>query len=133
VVVVALLVAHGSAWGAWSDSSSASAQYSSALLAPPTNPAAVLGICTVLTSDQIVLSWTATASTWADGYEIARSTTSGGPYSVIGTVGQPTVVFTDGPLPFSTSYYYVVRATKNSWRSPYTTEVTRSTRTALCV
>jgi len=42
-------------------------------------------------------------------------------------------VFTDGPLAFSTTYFYVVRATKQGWRSPYTAEVARTTKSPLCV
>ncbi|MGH9149468.1 MAG: fibronectin type III domain-containing protein [Acidimicrobiales bacterium] len=105
-----------------------------ATLAAPTSPGTSFGACTLLVSDTIVVSWTATSSTWAGGYEVYRSTTSGGPYTLRATVpGQSSTSFSDGGLAFSTTYYYVVRATKNAWRSPYTAQVSRTTRTSLCL
>lgn len=129
-----LFMVQTAAFALWADGSSAPADYSSGSLAAPTNPSVVLGTCDLLTGDALVLSWTATASTWADGYEVARSTTVGGPYTVVGTVsGQATTIFINATLAFSTTYSYVVRATKNSWRSANTAEVSRTTRSSLCV
>lgn len=103
-------------------------------LGPPLNAGAAPGTCVLLVGDAIVLSWTRTTSSWADGYEVLRSTTSGGPYSLIGTAaGQATESFTDESLAFSTNYYYVVRATKEGWRSATTAEASRTTRSSLCV
>lgn len=128
-----LLIGHA-AWALWTDDATASASYTTASLAAPTNPATAAGVCTLVVGDRIDVSWTATASTWADGYEVLRSTTAGGPYSVAGTVvGQAVTTYTDGPLAFSTTYYYVVRSTKNNWRSADTAEVSRTTRSAVCV
>lgn len=119
---------------AWDDRTHASATYWTATLAPPNNPATTAGACRLLVDDQIIVSWTATASTWADGYEVARSTTSGGPYTVIGTVnGQAVTSFTDAQRPFSTTYHYVVRAVKSNWRSSDTMQVSRKTRSSLCL
>jgi hypothetical protein len=107
---------------------------SSATLAAPTSPAASTVNCVVLGSTKVKLTWTATTSGWADGYQIFRSTTNGGPYSSVGTVsGQATTTFTDSSVSFSTTYYYVIQATKNNWRSPNSTQVTFTTPTALCV
>lgn len=102
-----------------------------ATLAPPTNPATAAGSCTLLT-DSIVVSWTKTASTWADGYQVLSSTTNGGPYTVAATVaGRDTQTATISGLPFVTTHYFVVRATKAQWRSTSTAQVARTTRT-LC-
>lgn len=131
--VGALLLVQGVASAGWSDGAAASGSISSATLAAPTSPATAPGVCVPLTADRIVVSWTASSSAWATGYEIARSATVGGSYSVVGTVSAPTVSYADGPLGFSTTYHYVVRATKGAWRSAATLEVTRTTRTALCV
>lgn len=121
------------AWALLADSTTASASYSTATLAAPTASGASAGTCVALVGDRIVVNWTATASTWAAGYEIARSTASGGPYSVIGTVsGRSTTSYNDGPLSFSTTYHYVVRAAKGAWRSIDSAQVSRTTRTALC-
>ena len=134
VVLVPVVLVPAIASAQWSDAAAGSGSYSSAVLAAPTSPATAAGVCVLLSGDQIVVSWTATSSTWADGYEVARANTSGGPYTVIGTTsGQSTTVFTDGPLAFSTTYFYVVRARKQSWRSAYTAEVSRTTKSALCL
>lgn len=107
---------------------------SSGQLSPPTAPSTAAGTCTPAITDRIVVSWTASSSSWASGYEIQRSTTSGGPYTVVGTVsGVTSTSFTDAPLAFSTTYYYRVRATKHQWRSPSTAQVQRTTRTVLCL
>ena len=121
------------AWATFTASATATATYTSATLAAPTNPATAAGTCSTVTGDQITVTWTATASTWADGYEIRRSVVSGGPYTVVGTVsGRTTTSFTNGSLLFSTTYYYVVRSTKGAWRSADAAQVSRTTRTALC-
>ncbi|MEO7837435.1 MAG: hypothetical protein ABIS21_07325 [Acidimicrobiales bacterium] len=134
ILAAPLLIVQTTAWAVWTDASVASANYTTATLAPPTGPATVAGLCVALVSDQIKVSWTATASTWAYGYEVARSTTSGGPYTLVGTVvGQAITEYLDTSLPFSTTYHYVVRAIKNNWRSAYTAQVSRTTRSITCL
>jgi hypothetical protein len=114
--------------------SSPSMSVSTGTLAAPTGLGAQNVNCQVATSTKVNLTWTATASTWADGYEVFRSGTSGGPYTSFGTVsGQSTVTYTDSTVTFSTTYYYVVQATKNSWRSPNSNQATITTPTVLCV
>lgn len=125
--------AAGSAFGAFADNSSDGHTLSTAQLAPPTNPGTAAGTCIVAVSDSIVVTWTASTSTWADGYEILRSISAGGPYSVVGSAaGAATTSYTDSPLAFSTTYYYVVRSMKGAWRSSVTTELSRLTRSTLC-
>lgn len=103
-------------------------------LAAPTNPAAVNGTCVPAVTDRIVVSWTATSSTWAGGYEILRSKSAGGPYSIVGTVsGASATSFTDSSVAWSTTYRYVVRAVEHAWTSPTTAEVQRTTRSILCI
>jgi len=106
---------------------------STGTLASPTNPGSAAGTCVLVLGDAIVVSWTRTASTWADGYEVLRSTTSGGPYTLVGTVaGQAAESYTNAGLAYSTPYFYVVRATKGVWRSANTAQVSRTTRSILC-
>ncbi len=134
VLVLALIASAPIAWAQLADSASDGHTVSTGSLQPPTNPGAAAGTCVLAVEDAIVVSWTRTTSTWADGYEILRSTTSGGPYSVVGTVaGQATESYTSSLLAFSTTYYFVVRATKGAWRSAATSEVSRTTRTTLCL
>jgi hypothetical protein len=69
------------------------------------------------------LTWTATPSLFADGYDVYRTTTTGGPYTSVALVpGQATVTFNDTPPPTGT-FYYVVAATKGNWRSGNTNEI----------
>jgi hypothetical protein len=52
---------------------------------------------------------------------------------VIGTVtGGTATTYTHSPLPFSTTYYYVVRSMAALWRSGETAPVSLRTRSSLC-
>jgi hypothetical protein len=113
---------------------SASHTVSTGTLAAPTGLSAATGTCVILTSTQVNLSWTATSSTFADGYQILRSTTNGGPYTIIASVsGRSTTTFVDTTVAFSTTYYYVVKATRNLWRSTQSNQASVTTQTLVCV
>ncbi len=72
-----------------------------------TPPAAPTGVtATAVSTSQINLSWTASAG--ATSYNILRSTTSGGPYTQVGT--SATTSFSNTGLTCNTAYYYVVQA-----------------------
>lgn len=134
-LAVLVLVGAAPALAAFSSSTSASTPVDTALLSPPTSPSAADG-CTTLISLRvwIDLGWTPTASTWADGYQVARSTTSGGPYTVIATLpGSGTSSYRDDGLALSTTYHYVIRSTKHSWTSSPTTQVSDRTKGLLCL
>lgn len=138
LVALGLLAAAGSltvaASATWVSSATAQQPISSAALAAPTGTTASRSTCTPLIQAQVLVTWTATSSTFADGYEILRSTTSGGPYTLIGTVsGHATTSFTDDTVAFSTTYHYVVRATRNQWRSPNSTQASVTTPNVLCI
>jgi hypothetical protein len=72
-----------------------------------TAPAAPTGFTTVAGTNQIALSWTAASG--AAGYNLKRSTTNGGPYSVIAS-NLAALVYTDTGLVNNTTYYFVVSA-----------------------
>lgn len=95
--------------------------YDAATLAPPTNLA---GECLLGVID---LSWT--AATHASSYRVFRSTTSGGPYSEIGTTTGTT--FTDSSISLD-SYYYVVQSANGPWSSGNSAEVAVTT-TLVCL
>jgi hypothetical protein len=61
----------------------------------------------------VALSWT--ASTGATGYNVQRSTTTGGPYTVIGTAAGAS--YTDTTATNGTTYYYVISATLGAGQS----------------
>ena len=89
---------------------------SSATLAAPT------GLTVNCNNGVATLSWTATSSTWADGYDVLRGTTSGGPYpTIVHVVGGTTVTY-NATLSGTVRLYYVVRASKYNWRSGYSNQ-----------
>ena len=72
---------------------------------------------------EIALSWTASASTYAGGYNILRSTTAGCCYEQVGSVvGRLTINHTDTGLTSSTTYYYVLQTYYQSWTSANSNE-----------
>jgi fibronectin-binding autotransporter adhesin len=70
-------------------------------------PAAPTGLNTISGSNSVALSWT--ASTGATGYNVKRSTTNGGSYTVIAT-NVAILPFVDSGVVNGTNYYYVVSA-----------------------
>ncbi|HZC33091.1 MAG TPA: hypothetical protein VE640_07370 [Candidatus Bathyarchaeia archaeon] len=79
-------------------------------LNPPTSLAAIGGVSAALT-------WTATTSTYATGYEMRRATVSGGPYSLVTTVTPRTIVAATDTPAASGTYYYVLRSDFQNWIS----------------
>ena len=77
-------------------------------------PAAPTGLQATAGNAQVALSWT--ASSGAASYNVKRATTSGGPYSTVGTA--TTTSFTNTALTNGTTYYYVVSAVNASGESP---------------
>jgi fibronectin type 3 domain-containing protein len=88
-----------------------SAQVSAAPLPPA--PAAPTGLAATAGDQQVSLSWN--ASTGATSYNVKRSTTTGGPYSLVTTSAGTT--FTDTSLTNGTTYFYVVSASNSSGES----------------
>lgn len=133
LVVVSVALAEVAS-AAFASSSTAAATYSSGSLGTPTSVSVVRSVCTVALSDSAVVSWSQPSNNKASGYEVQRSLISGGPYTTVGTVsGASTTSYTDSGLLFSTTYYYVVRSTKNNWKSSVSSQVSVTTRNPLCV
>jgi len=64
---------------------------------------------------------------------VLRSTTDGGPYSSVGTVGgQATTTFTDTTATSLTTYYFVVQATRHLWRSVDSVQASATVPVSLC-
>jgi hypothetical protein len=133
-VVLGLLAAVGALTppvsATWQSSQSGGPQTVSAgTLEPPTGTAA----CVQLLPTRVRVTWTATPSSFADGYEVLRSTTDGGPYASVGTVGgQATTTFTDTTATSLTTYYYVVQATRHLWRSVDSVQASATVPLSLC-
>lgn len=97
-VVSALNAAGGSA-----DSGEISATPAAGGAVPPAAPA-ILNPYEV--GGKVKLAWSPSSA--ATSYKVKRSTTSGGPYEVIGTTGSTS--FTDATVTLGTGYHYVVSA-----------------------
>ena len=84
-----------------------------------TVPLAPSGLTATAGNAQVSLTWN--ASSGATSYYVKRSTTSGGPYTQIGT---PTATnYTDTGLTNRTTYYYVVSAVNSAGESANSVEV----------
>jgi hypothetical protein len=86
----------------------AAVQEGSSTCTPPAAPTGVTTSGTTQTGTTV--SWT--ASSGATSYKIFRSTTSGGPYTQVGT--SATTSFADSGLTCNTTYFYVVTASNGS-------------------
>ena len=89
VVVAVVVLTASSAMAAFNSSVGATATYSTATLAAPTNLSSSAGTCVVAVGPSVVLTWTSSSSTWADGYEVLRSLLAGGPYTSVALVVRP--------------------------------------------
>ncbi len=89
-----------------------------------TPPAAPTGLtATAASQTQVNLSWTAVSG--ATSYTIWRSTTSGGPYTSVGT--SATTSFSNTGLSCNTTYYYVVTASNGSCSSGNSAQASATT------
>jgi DNA-binding beta-propeller fold protein YncE/fibronectin type 3 domain-containing protein len=87
----------------------------SQLFPPAAPPAAPTGLSAIARNARVDLNWS--ASTGANSYNIKRSTTSGGAYSIIAT-GLTGTSHTDTTVVNGTTYYYVVSAVNAGGESP---------------
>lgn len=131
-LVSASVVTAPAALAAFTSKSDASATLGTATLAPASNPSAANAGCSLLTFS-IKISWTPSTSSAVNGYRVAIDTTSGGPYPTVANVSgisASSTTFTG--LAGGTRYYGIVTATRGSWTSPPTSEVSVLTP-ALCL
>ena len=119
LLVVVQVSAAGAAFAAFTSTRSPTQLVSSGTLVAPTGLTAAQGLCVNNNYNIVNLSWTATPSLFADGYEVFRATAAGGPYTSLGTVaGRTTTTYQDQQSLWNTTLYYQVRAKRNLWRSP---------------
>ncbi len=120
------------AWAAFQDRAEASSTFTTDVLQPPSGLSASPD-CGLLLYE-VDLTWTATTSTWLDGYQVLMSTSESGSYDVVPLplAGDPkaTTRTIDG-LSASTTYWFVVRATKGGWRAA--TAPVSATTSAVCL
>ena len=95
---------------------------------PPPPPNIIIGTITINVSGaqpqhSVSLTWTETDPS-VSGYNVLRSTTSGGGYVRINTAPVETVAYTDAGVSGSTTYFYVVTALNSSGESADSNQVT---------
>lgn len=83
-------------------------------------PSAPTGVAASAGNEQATITWNAVSG--ATGYNVKRSTTSGGPYSNVATNVSGTS-YTNTGLTNGTTYYYVVTAVNASGESPISSQV----------
>ena len=69
-----------------------------------------LGVSTCHAAHGVDLSWGASPDPGV-GYNVYRSTVSGGPYTLLNTTPQTGLTYSDSAVTVGATYYYVVRAT----------------------
>ncbi|HWB58565.1 MAG TPA: glycosyl hydrolase [Chthoniobacteraceae bacterium] len=82
-------------------------------------PGAPSGVAASAAISQITLNWNPVAG--ASSYNIKRATSSGGPYTTIGS--SSTTTYTDSGAMPGTVYYYVITAVNSIGESVYSTQV----------
>jgi hypothetical protein len=87
--------------GSGNEGANSNEAFATLAVSPPINLTAISG------NSQVVLSWGAVNA--ASGYNVKRSTTAGGPYSIIAT-NVAVTNYADSIVTNGTTYYYVVTA-----------------------
>lgn len=83
----------------------------------------VSGTGTQPAQHSVLLTWTASTSPNVDGYNIYRSTTSGGPYTQLNSSLNPGTTYTDSTVTNGVTYYYVTTAVdSNNQQSVYSNQ-----------
>ena len=130
VVLGGLLAAVASA--AWSSQAGAGPlTVSAGTVAPPSGLAAASN-CVRNAHNWVRLTWTATPSTFADGYQIFRKSGAGAPVAIATVSGQGTVTYTDKSVNSRTSYSYTAQASYLGWRSTSSNTATITTPNNRC-
>jgi len=69
----------------------------------------------------VSLSWAPSASSGVSGYDVYRSTVSGGPYTQIGSAS--TVDYKDSSVQANTEYFYVITSVDAGVQSGYSSQI----------
>ena len=133
IALVALPVAVATASGWSSTTTGGPLAVTSGVLAAPTGPDAAVGTCVKRSSVDVIVTWTPSVSSFADGYAILRATAKAGPYTSVGTApGGTADSFDDTTTAFNTKYFYEVETTRDAWTSPLTSQVNVKTPRQSC-
>ena len=97
-----------------SGAASATISFMDATGSDPLAVESLSGVGTVSQGHSVGLSWNASNSQDVIGYNVYRSLTSGGPYSKINSVLDPSTDYTDMTVISGNTYYYVATAVNSS-------------------
>ena len=81
---------------------------------PPTNLVAAVQPSGPTTAASVVLTWNASPSASAVGYNVYRATASAGPFTKLTSTPTSNLTFTDGNVQSGTTYYYMTTAVDGS-------------------
>jgi endonuclease I/fibronectin type 3 domain-containing protein len=96
-----------------------------------TPPSQVTGLSATATSTSVNLDWFDNTEADLAGYDVYRSSSSGGPYSIVNSALLSNSTYQDSSVSSDTSYYYVVTASdNNSNESVNSTQVAITTDTS---
>jgi hypothetical protein len=131
VLAVLILIPSGKAL-AWLLTKDGGPNANDAVPAPTASGASVIE-CMPGARTIVEVAWSPVAPDLGEGYEILRSTSSGGPYTSLATImGSDVSMYQDTTGAPSTSYFYVVRTARGVQRSADSTEVFITTPSASC-
>jgi fibronectin type 3 domain-containing protein len=81
------------------------------------------------TSHSVTLSWTASTTSGVTGYNVYRSTTTGGPYTKLTATAVSGTTYTDSSVTAGATYYYVATALVGSSESGYSNQTSATVPT----
>jgi archaellum component FlaF (FlaF/FlaG flagellin family) len=110
LVVAVVLGTAAAAYAGFTSATAATQAVSSATLQPPTNVVATrTSQCNRNKAQQVTVTWTGSASTFATGYTIQRNGTT------VTTLAATATSYVDDAVAHSTAYTYAVVATYRQW------------------
>jgi len=123
LVALAITLLGPGALASFNTTRSVSATYSTGVLNAP-SPLSCVWAPLFGTYPVVWTVWPTSGQEFAAGYNVLRSDTTGGPYSLRATYTPNTAWFhIEDPTPHTTIRYYVVESFRGNWTSPYTNEV----------
>ena len=129
VVTAAVLAVATPAIAAFQDSAVATATHTTTQLDAPTGLTATAGCNGIL--PKVTLGWTATATTFATGYDIYRAI-GAGPSTLLTSVSpRTTVAYVDNAVLLLTTYHYIVKTRYAAWTKASATA--NATTAGVCV
>ncbi|HXJ91311.1 MAG TPA: fibronectin type III domain-containing protein [Terriglobia bacterium] len=80
-------------------------------------------------SHSVTLTWTASTTSGVTGYNVYRSTTTGGPYTKLTSTAVTGTSYTDSSVTAGSTYYYVATALVGTSESGYSTQASATVPT----